>query len=172
MQRPERLELVAARKAQAAGEPGANERVLNATVACMATFAARLTTREERIAGMRKDIEIWHVPVSAVAFAYRATADEFDTAFGDLMAPPIVDPEIAALRALPYDAYLRTPHWRKVRTEALRQADNRCILCNSGRELEVHHRTYTRRGCEIQADVNVLCATCHARHHGRERVAA
>lgn len=71
---------------------------------------------------------------------------------------------------IPYQEYLSTEHWRKVRLKALRRAGNKCQLCNrSDGQLHVHHRTYERRGKEKASDVIVLCKDCHEKHHGRER---
>lgn len=69
------------------------------------------------------------------------------------------------LRAMPYQDYLKTKHWQRVRREALERADGRCQLCNSPDHLEVHHRTYERRGQEEPGDLTVLCATCHSKFH-------
>ncbi len=38
-------------------------------------------------------------------------------------------------------------------------------LCNSTKNLEVHHRTYANLGCEEHADLVVLCDFCHGKHH-------
>ena len=74
-----------------------------------------------------------------------------------------------ALRTMPYDAYLRTGHWRHVRVLALRRAGGRCQVCNDvgskGKPLDVHHRTYERRGNERAEDVIVLCRRCHELYH-------
>jgi 5-methylcytosine-specific restriction endonuclease McrA len=72
---------------------------------------------------------------------------------------------IAALRRLPYWAYLRTSHWFRVKALALERAGHRCALCPSTTHLEVHHKSYARPGFEAPEDVVVLCAECHARHH-------
>lgn len=72
---------------------------------------------------------------------------------------------IAALRRLPYRAYLRTSHWFRVRTLAIERAGHQCALCPSTTHLEVHHKSYARRGFEAAEDVVVLCRQCHARHH-------
>lgn len=66
-----------------------------------------------------------------------------------------------------YAAYLRTPHWAAMRAAALAYAERRCQLCYSSEAVEVHHRTYERVGHERPADLTVLCAKCHERHHGR-----
>jgi 5-methylcytosine-specific restriction endonuclease McrA len=69
------------------------------------------------------------------------------------------------LAALPYREYLQTKYWRARRSRALRLAHFRCQACGSPRRLEVHHRTYARRGREADADLVVLCGRCHRRRH-------
>lgn len=69
------------------------------------------------------------------------------------------------LATMPYADYLRTEHWQGVRTAALTRAHNRCQLCDAAGVLNVHHRTYARRGREKPQDVIVLCRPCHERHH-------
>lgn len=74
-----------------------------------------------------------------------------------------------ALRTMPYAAYLRTNHWQHKRLMALRRAGWRCQVCNEeaskGKPLDVHHRTYERRGAERAEDVIVLCRRCHELFH-------
>jgi DNA-binding transcriptional ArsR family regulator len=65
-----------------------------------------------------------------------------------------------------YAAYLRCEHWLAMRRHALWRADFRCQVCNSTKNLEVHHRTYERLGDERPADLTVLCHRCHRVHHG------
>lgn len=72
---------------------------------------------------------------------------------------------IAALRRLPYRDYLRTNHWHRVRALALERARDRCALCPATRRLQVHHRSYARKGFEQPEDLIVLCERCHDRHH-------
>lgn len=75
-----------------------------------------------------------------------------------------------ALRAMPYKEYLQTPHWKRKRQEKLRIASHRCQVCNSGSTtLDVHHRTYERRGDELDEDLIVLCRTCHDIFHKHGR---
>lgn len=67
-----------------------------------------------------------------------------------------------------YQAYLNSPHWKKIRLEALDRADWRCMLCNTcAGPLHVHHRTYDRIGNEDPTDVIVLCSTHHGMFHGK-----
>ena len=41
----------------------------------------------------------------------------------------------------------------------------RCSVWDRDGPLEVHHRTYERRGVERDEDVIALCATCHRLYH-------
>ena len=74
-----------------------------------------------------------------------------------------------ALASMPYADYLRSPEWRRRRADALRRAGWRCQVCNSSVALEVHHRTYERRGAEDSGDLIVLCRRCHSLYHGSGR---
>jgi hypothetical protein len=88
-------------------------------------------------------------------------------------APPM--PEAAAgppwptLNTMDYQKYLKTPEWTKKKEVALAAAGYRCQLDmeHSSIGLEVHHRTYDRRGYEWPSDLIVLCRACHAKHHGK-----
>ena len=70
-------------------------------------------------------------------------------------------------REMLYADYLNTAHWQELRYAKLDEADHRCQLCYSPYRLQVHHRTYCRLGEELDSDLIVLCATCHARVHNR-----
>lgn len=71
------------------------------------------------------------------------------------------------LETMPYSMYLKTPHWQEMRLGALRRARNRCELCNNTRWLDVHHKTYERRGHELESDLIVLCRNCHEKFHDK-----
>jgi 5-methylcytosine-specific restriction endonuclease McrA len=78
-------------------------------------------------------------------------------------APP---DRLTELQTMRYRDYLRSPEWRQVRAAALLRAGNACALDASHTEdLEVHHRSYERRGAELPTDVIVLCQPCHRLHH-------
>jgi hypothetical protein len=89
------------------------------------------------------------------------------------VAEPVAARRLAELRALPYRLYLRTPEWQRTRAAALLRAGNACSLDVTHTDgLEVHHRTYERRGAELASDLVVLCHACHQLHHkeyGRPR---
>lgn len=69
------------------------------------------------------------------------------------------------LRLMPYAEYLQTPEWQEMRRFALEAAGHRCQVCNSAKSLQVHHRTYERRGHEDLQDLTVLCKSCHELYH-------
>lgn len=60
-----------------------------------------------------------------------------------------------------YATYLRSPEWDAKRRGRMALAQYRCEVCNSGEHLQVHHRTYARRGRELLEDLIVLCEPCH-----------
>jgi hypothetical protein len=72
---------------------------------------------------------------------------------------------VLILRTMPYPQYLKTLHWHETSAAAKERAGGRCQLCNSADNLETHHRTYERRGCELDTDLTVLCDACHERFH-------
>lgn len=76
--------------------------------------------------------------------------------------------QIQKLKTMPYKEYLQSEHWQKFRKRALKYFGFKCQLCNAGGVLNVHHRTYERRGEEQYKDVIVLCSACHSRFHGKE----
>jgi hypothetical protein len=61
-----------------------------------------------------------------------------------------------------YSDYLKTPEWKERRETRLKRDDYKCRLCNSKSNLQVHHRTYKRIGCEHINDLTTLCQPCHA----------
>lgn len=76
--------------------------------------------------------------------------------------------DIARLRSMPYKEYLQTEHWQNVRRRALKTAKGRCQLCNENKKaLDVHHKTYERKGREYRRDVIVLCRSCHEKFHDK-----
>ena len=81
------------------------------------------------------------------------------------------DKKSNALKYMPYKEYLQTEFWDKQRKGALKRALFRCQLCNKGKAarvtLDVHHRTYERRGRESPEDLIVLCRNCHSNFHNK-----
>ena len=76
------------------------------------------------------------------------------------------------LHTMPYPDYLQTPEWRERRGRHLASVGFRCQVCNTpAHSLDVHHRTYERRGCEHYTDLLALCRGCHALFHREGRLA-
>lgn len=70
------------------------------------------------------------------------------------------------LKNMPYKDYLKTTEWKERRIKHLKSAGYRCQVCNSPQQpLDVHHRTYERRGQEYYKDLIVLCRDCHSKFH-------
>ena len=66
-----------------------------------------------------------------------------------------------------YLEYLKTPEWQNKRAWALKWADYACQVCESEKDLEVHHRTYRNIRNELPGDLTVLCGECHGLFHKR-----
>lgn len=66
-----------------------------------------------------------------------------------------------------YRTYIRSSEWYARRQMILDMALHRCMLCDSSKDLQVHHRTYARLGKEHPADLIALCDNCHARFHDK-----
>lgn len=74
---------------------------------------------------------------------------------------------ITDLKYMPYKEYLQTNHWKIVKKKALIRAGNKCQLCSSKLNLNVHHNTYENRGQEKDEDLIVLCQDCHGKFHDK-----
>jgi 5-methylcytosine-specific restriction endonuclease McrA len=74
------------------------------------------------------------------------------------------------LKVLPYHEYLQTPHWIKLRDEHLKRSKYRCQICNKSGKLNVHHRTYERKGEEDYNDLVTLCEDCHILFHNQGKI--
>jgi 5-methylcytosine-specific restriction endonuclease McrA len=70
-------------------------------------------------------------------------------------------------RQIAYQAYLESHHWKILRAKILKFYGCRCCVCNSGFQVDVHHRTYERLGMELDTDLIVLCRQCHSTFHSK-----
>ena len=67
-----------------------------------------------------------------------------------------------------YHEYLESDHWQTLRYRQLKAAGFKCKECGTNEEqLEVHHLTYERLFHERDADLIVLCRSCHSKHHNK-----
>ncbi len=85
------------------------------------------------------------------------------------MTSSLSDQRIQELKSMPYPEYLQTPEWAKKRQQILERDGGRCRICDSSESLNVHHRTYERRGNEDLNDLTTLCRRCHEHFHQREQ---
>ena len=75
------------------------------------------------------------------------------------------------LKTMPYGDYLQTPEWKERRDRQVKIDGGACRLCGSTGHLNVHHRTYDRRGDEGPGDLVTLCQPCHQTFHENRQLA-
>lgn len=64
-----------------------------------------------------------------------------------------------------YKLYLQTDLWKTTRRARIKLDNYRCAQCGSPINLNVHHITYDRLGCEDMEDLVTLCKKCHEHLH-------
>lgn len=136
---------------------------------CYGTIAelgyAKALNKTIHIAGSEKFEDLWFVyglcSSGKVDFGHDNAKAAFDWYIN-----------IGSLKTMPYQNYLKTEHWLNFRKGALERASYKCQVCNSGSQLQVHHRTYRRRGEELPEDVIVLCDSCHDIFHQNGKLAS
>jgi 5-methylcytosine-specific restriction endonuclease McrA len=79
--------------------------------------------------------------------------------------PSYLDVMAQAIGFKTYEAYLQSPHWKRLRRRVLERDQCRCRRCNSKTRLQIHHLTYIRIGKELLEDLLTLCNDCHKRAH-------
>ncbi len=68
-----------------------------------------------------------------------------------------------------YREYLNSDHWKRVREQAFKRDGNRCYMCGTGKNLEVHHRRYDSLGTENEIDdVITVCDDYHTKIHEKD----
>ena len=79
--------------------------------------------------------------------------------------------KVNILKSMNYKDYLKTEHWMKIRIKSLNNAKYSCQICNNKKcQLDVHHKTYERRGEEKYNDLIVLCRDCHSLFHSQGKI--
>ena len=72
------------------------------------------------------------------------------------------------IRPKPANLRLDALSYESLRRQILRRDSWRCQSCGTMSNLEVHHRQFrTHSGADSEENLITLCATCHARVHGR-----
>lgn len=77
-------------------------------------------------------------------------------------AIPITQP----LPSSAYREYIKSKAWKAKSAECISRFKGRCAVCYGTVQLQAHHRTYDRLGCEEVEDLTCLCGDCHTRFHG------
>lgn len=77
--------------------------------------------------------------------------------------------EARRARQREYRRYLKTEGWKQRRQVALDRAGGFCEDCGIRSNLEVHHRTYKRKGAERPGDLVAICPSCHEERHRGKR---
>lgn len=69
----------------------------------------------------------------------------------------------------PYQRFLDSAYWQRVRSVVLKRDGYQCVQCGRAGDLHVHHRQYCERGTELNNLhlLESLCARCHDQVHGR-----
>jgi len=84
----------------------------------------------------------------------------------------IDNPEsIAILKNISYSEFLKSPYWSAISQYKKKLVGNKCELCLSADDLQVHHKKYYILGEELKHldKLLVVCKNCHKRiHDGKE----
>lgn len=99
----------------------------------------------------------------AIARTLRNHGDQIQSEVCDILVGP---ERIKILRSMSYADYLQSFEWQFKKTQKLNDEPD-CAICFSADALNVHHRTYERRGCEKFSDLITLCSECHAKFHNK-----
>lgn len=68
-----------------------------------------------------------------------------------------------------YNAYLRSPEWKRKRLAVLLRSGGKCERCGRFGSLTVHHISYRNTPNELPWDLAALCYDCHkAQHPGKK----
>jgi len=64
-----------------------------------------------------------------------------------------------------YHAFLTSPRWKIRRAQFYATHSRACSACHSRTKVDLHHKTYERRGYEADQDLVALCHDCHSAVH-------
>jgi hypothetical protein len=68
-----------------------------------------------------------------------------------------------------YTEYLAHPHFRRIRSEAMKRAGWKCQRCGA-RATQVHHLRYPPWGTfDVVENLEPVCYRCHCLIHGKEK---
>lgn len=64
-----------------------------------------------------------------------------------------------------YRAYVRTRHWMIIKNKRLKLSNDKCDICGSNNDLQVHHIRYKNLYDVDLDDLQAICKNCHYKHH-------
>jgi len=64
-----------------------------------------------------------------------------------------------------YQKYLKSDYWQEIRKQIYERDNYKCRLCNSEKDICVHHRTYKYIGEEKLEELITMCKRCHNKFH-------
>ena len=81
---------------------------------------------------------------------------------------PIYRPKIPPILYRDYADYLQSKEWWHKKNNRKVLDGNKCCLCFSTQNLQVHHVTYDRLFYELMSDLITVCKSCHEIIHGHK----
>lgn len=66
-----------------------------------------------------------------------------------------------------YQKYLKSKEWSDIRNDLFHVRGRACERCGSAKNLQIHHITYRNVFKEEPEDLEILCASCHMKEHGK-----
>lgn len=78
-----------------------------------------------------------------------------------------------------YRGLILHPNWKAKRKEVIQRDQFKCVICSSGKDLQVHHRQYhfikATKTFKLPWDypghlLITLCSSCHSRGHSKYKV--
>jgi hypothetical protein len=61
-----------------------------------------------------------------------------------------------------YEKHLKSARWKNTRRDLFRLRGELCEACGyPSPNLQVHHLSYDRLGCELPSDLKIVCKKCH-----------
>jgi len=101
--------------------------------------------------------------------SYQTEVKDFDREIYIMKSYKITGLVHHLIKEMSYANFLKTPYWKIISAYKKQQSKFKCQLCNSGKNLSVHHRSYDNHGDELNhlEDLVVLCQNCHNTFHNR-----
>jgi hypothetical protein len=98
------------------------------------------------------------------------TWDDLEMEFADIISLCDHNQISHFIKKMNYYIFLKTPYWKLISAEIRRKFKFRCVMCDSNKNLRVHHKNYEFHGFEHTKNgfnsLTCVCNDCHSKHHG------